>query len=201
MTWRYPVAVALSYPVLLLLLYGWSRRDWWDWLDANFIPNSPQSGNHSRLGGDECFSGNGGEFGGSGASASFDETSNAASALGDAFSGGIDVAASADEGAVIAIPLLLIGGLLVLFGGFAIGLVSIVWAAPTLLAQLMIDAGTAGLLGIYVCQAQRRAWLASALGKTLPTFVGLALLFMTAGYALEWFDPTAITVFDVWVNR
>ena len=197
MAWRYPIALALSYPVLLSLLYCWSRRDWWDWLDPNFIPNTPGSGNRG-------YSGGGGEFGGSGASASFSDegaVGSADSTFGDAFGGGVEIAASADEGAVIVIPVLLGAGLLMLFGGFAVGLVSLVWAAPTLLAQLMIDAGTAGLLGVYVRAAHRNGWCASAMGKTLPAFVGLALLLMAAGYALEWFDPTAITVFDVWANR
>ena len=102
---------------------------------------------------------------------------------------------------MIVIPALLVAGLLMLFGGFAVGLVSLVWAAPTLLAQLMIDAGTAGLLGVYVRATYRNGWCASAMGKTLPAFVALAFLLMAAGYALEWFDPTAITVFDVWANR
>jgi GNAT superfamily N-acetyltransferase len=205
MTWRYPLAVSLSYLVLLGLLYCWSRRDWWDWSDPNAFPGSSGSsgsGNgHCATSPTEPFTSGGGEFGGSGASGSFGDASDTSSAVGDALGTGVEIAASADEAAVIVVPLLLIAGLLALFGGFAFGLISLVWTAPQLLAQLMIDAGTAGLLGVYVRAAYRNRWSATALGKTLPAFAGLALLFMLAGYALEWADPTAITVFDVWANR
>jgi hypothetical protein len=207
MTWRYPISVMLSYLVLLTLLYAWSRRDWWDWLDPNFMPGGSGSGHEpvNGLGAGQqsgAFAGSGGEFGGAGASDSFDTfASEAGSSIGDTLGTGFDVAVSADEGIVIAIPLLLITGLLMLFGGFAFGLVSIIWNAPTLLAQLMIDAGTASMLMVYVRHAQRENWLSAALAKTLPKFVVLALIFTVAGYALEWFDPTAITVFDVWANR
>jgi hypothetical protein len=221
MTWRFPIAVMLSYGVLLLLLYSWSKRDWWDWGDPNLWPS--QSGSHSGHGGSggcesPMYSGSGGNFGGAGASESFDAVSDGGGSLAsdgtgslvsdtadsvasDALSVGFEAAVSADEGVVITIPLFLIFVLLLCFGGFAFGLVSLIWSAPTLLAHLMIDAGTAGLLMVYVSPGQREHWLATAFRKTLPGFLVLAILLTFAGYAFEWFDPSAITIFDVWANR
>jgi hypothetical protein len=207
MAWRYPIAVMLSYGVLLLLLYSWSRRDWFDWADPNFWPNSSgsHSGSYERAGScreSVAYSGEGGDFGGAGASGSFDAIGDDASSIAaDAVGAGFEVAASAEEGVVVTIPLFLIFVLLLCFGGFAFGLVSLIWTAPSLLAQLMIDAGTAGLLMVYVSPTQREHWLATAMRKTLPSFLFLTVVFALAGYALEWFDPTAITMFDVWMNR
>jgi hypothetical protein len=215
MAWRFPIAVALSYGVLLLLLYSWSRRDWWDWGDPNFWPNGSSSGSsHSSGNVEGAVSarpyGEGGEFGGAGASGSFDATGDGAtsfvgdsanSAASDVLSVGFEAAVSAEEGVVITIPLFLIFVLLLCFGGFALGLISLIWSAPTLLAHLMMDAGTAGLLMVYVNPTQRAHWLATALRKTLPGFLALAVVLTFAGFSLEWFDPSAITIFDVWANR
>jgi hypothetical protein len=207
MAWRYPFAVVLSYGVLLLLLFSWSRRDWGDWSDPNLWPNSSGSNSGSCESAGSCresaaYSGEGGDFGGAGASGSFDAIGDeAGSAAADAVGTGFQVAVSAEEGAVITIPLFLIFVLLLCFGGFAFGLVSLIWTAPSLLAQLMIDAGTAGLLMVYVSPTQREHWLATATRKTLPSFLFLTAVFALAGYALEWFDPSAITMFDVWMNQ
>lgn len=151
--------------------------------------------------------GGGGDFGGAGASASFDavnapiSATDGGSLAGDALGTGFEVAASAEEGAIVAIPLLLIIALLLLFGGFAFSLLSLIWNAPSLLAHLMLDAGTASVLAVYTRPAQRESWLSTAFWQTFPKFLCLALVLMAAGFALEIFDPTAITLFDVLANR
>jgi hypothetical protein len=75
------------------------------------------------------------------------------------------------------------------------------WSAPTSLAQLMLDAGTASLLAVYARPAHRESWWSTASWQTFPKFLSLAVLMMIAGYLLDWFDPTAITLFDVLANR
>jgi hypothetical protein len=141
-------------------------------------------------------------FGDAGASGSFDVgIADSGVSAGDIVSGGVEAAVSAEEGAVVVVPILLMIGLVLLMGGFAISTVALVWQAPALLAQLMIDAGTAGLLLVYVRPQDRHEWLTTAVRKTLPAFAMLALVFAIAGFALEWFDPEAITLFDVLANR
>ncbi|MGL4234088.1 MAG: hypothetical protein ACRCWJ_22225, partial [Casimicrobium sp.] len=166
MTWRYPVSVLLSYLVLLALLDSWSRRRWDDWLQWDGSPSHSSSNGSSggHCNGSTSYSGEGGNFGGAGASDSFDTGGlDVGSTAGDALGAGFEVAASAEEGAVIAVPLLLIFALLLLFGGFAFGLIGLIWNAPTLLAHLMLDAGTASMLYVYARPQQRNSWFATAL--------------------------------------
>ncbi|TAG78047.1 MAG: hypothetical protein EAZ24_07035 [Burkholderiales bacterium] len=209
MTWRYPLATLLSYFVLLALLRTWSKRDWDDGsgLDLPTPSSSSSSSGSASTGQPEYIGGGGGDFGGAGASGSFESVSapvsafDAGSTVGDTFGGGLEVAASAEEGAVVAIPLFLILALLLLFGGFAFSLVSLVWNAPSLLAHLMLDAGTASMLAVYTRPTHRESWLSTAFWQTFPKFLCLAIVLMVAGFALELFDPTAITLFDVLANR
>jgi hypothetical protein len=217
MAWRYPLSVLLSYLVLLALLDSWSRRRWDDWFQGDGSSehslSSSNSGSNVSCRSDTSYAGEGGNFGGAGASDSFDSSSafdaggqnsstvDLGSVTGDALSTGFEAAASADEGVVVTIPLFLIFALLLLFGGFAFGLISLIWSAPTLLAHLMLDAGTASLLAVYVRPAHRESWWSTVFWKTFPKFLALAVLMMIAGYSLEWFDPTAITLFDVLANR
>jgi hypothetical protein len=204
MSWRYPVSVMLSYLILLTLLWAWSHRSLWD--GSNFdLPNVGSPNGNASSGGtchNPDFVGSGGEFGGAGASGSFDVgIADSGVSAGDIVSGGVEAAVSAEEGAVVVVPILLMIGLVFLMGGFAFSTVALVWQAPALLAQLMIDAGTAGLLLVCVRPQDRHEWLTTAVRKTLPAFAMLALVFAIAGFALEWFDPEAITLFDVLANR
>jgi hypothetical protein len=209
MTWRYPIAALLSYLVLLGLLRCWSRRDWGDGSGLDLPTPSSSSPNGSGTSSScpvDC-SGGGGDFAGAGASDSFDLTTtslravDAGSTVGEALGSGLEVTASAEEGAVVAIPLFLMFALLLLFGGFAFGLLSLIWNAPTLLAYLMLDAGTAGMLAVYTRPSQRESWLSTAFWQTFPKFLCLVLVLMVVGFGLELFDPTAITLFDVLANR
>ena len=206
MTWRYPVAMLLSYLVLLGLLWIWSRRDLWDGSFDFGSGNGGGSGSHGSSYNDASgYSGGGGEFGGAGASGSFDAGATGAGAdssvVSELASGAVQASVSADESVIVLLPLALAFALILVFGGLAASAVSLVWQAPSLLAELMIDAGTAGLLAVFVRHQDRRGWLATALRRTLPVFVGLTLVFSVAGYAMEWIDPTAITLFDVLDNR
>lgn len=201
MSWRYPVSVLLSYVVMLVMLWLWSRRESWD---GNFDGGGGSLGNSGggSNGGAHDYAGGGGEFGGAGASGSFDGgASDIGSLAGDAAGGAIEMVAGADEAAIVLIPIALIIALVMLCGGFAYGAVSLVWQAPALLAELMIDAGTGTVLWVYVRPVDRRNWLATALRKTAPTFIAFTVVFAGAGHLLEWIDPTAITLFDVLANR
>jgi hypothetical protein len=205
MSWRYPTAVLLSYVLLLPMLWMWSHRTRWD--GQIDLPNGGlRSGVESRSacvdGAHSDFSAGGGEFGGAGASGSFDAPlSDAGSVAGEAASTSLEVAAGAGEGAVVLLPLAMTVALVLLCAGLAFGAVSLVWQAPALLAELMIDAGTAGLLWVYVRPSDRRDWLGTAFRKTAPSFIAFALAFALFGFFLEWLDPQAITVFDVLANR
>lgn len=201
MSWRYPMSVLLSYLVMLVMLWWWSRREPWG---GNLDGGGGSSGNSGGSSNDGAhdYAMRGGEFGGAGASGSFDgAASEMGSLAGDAVGGALEAAAGADEAAIVLVPIAVIIALVMLCGGFAYGAVSLVWQAPTLLAELMIDAGTASLLWVYVRPVDRRNWLATALKKTAPMFIAFSLVFACTGYVLERVDPTAITIFDLLANR
>jgi hypothetical protein len=202
MAWRYPFALLLAYGVTLILMWGWSRRARWE--ENLDIPHGGggSSGNAGGSGSSDGFSGAGGEFSGAGASASFDTVaSEGGSIAGKATSGGLELFSGEVEALPFAITLAVLAALAMLFGALAFSVASLVWSAPALLAELMIDAGTAGLLLVHVRACDRRNWLTTACRKTLPAFAILGVLLALLGCALSYIDPTAITVFDVLALR
>ena len=210
---RYPLAVLAAYGVFLLLLRIWlhlQRRSWTDLLpdDLNLANVDPVVGPSARVGGGFSFGG-GGDFGGAGAGGVWDEgvkgvssahsdiASHAVSA-GDGASGsgggggGLDLLGGLDfddEGCVfflLAIALVVAGLLASLY---------VVYAAPTLLAELLVE----GLLlsGLYRGMkkgARQGDWLRAVVRRTwLPVLLTLAL-FAAAGYFLQRAAPRARSI-------
>ncbi|HSJ97972.1 MAG TPA: hypothetical protein VLC53_12905, partial [Myxococcota bacterium] len=138
--------------------------------------------------------GGGGEFGGGGASGSFPDdgapalelgpdaadTSDAAASLGDA----VDV----DEAVVILIPLALVA--LAAFGALWV-----VWSAPVLFAELLLDAAlSAGLYRRLRTLEPGGHWLAVAVKRTWLPALGLAVVLAAAGLAMEHRVPGARSI-------
>ena len=70
----------------------------------------------------------------------------------------------------------------------------IVWAAPALLAELMVDAALA--TGLYRRRpgVEREHWLRTAVRRTVWPFVGVAVLFSLAGGAIQIYAPNAKSI-------
>jgi hypothetical protein len=212
---RYPLAILSAYAVFLLLLRLWlaaqSRRK--DWPDVD-LPNVDLTGADlsdvvGRGGGTHGFGfGGAGDFAGGGAGGAVDGATQAA---GFAPSGGGTTGASGggfldsinlnidldfdDEGcavvlALAALALAILAGLVVSF--------YVVWAAPALLAEILID----GLLvaGLYkrVKTAERRHWLRAAVRRTALPVVLTAVSFTAAGYLMQHAAPEARSVGEFW---
>jgi hypothetical protein len=117
--------------------------------------------------------------------------SGAADGLGDAVG---EVVGGADEGAIPLALALLVAALVavLLFATFYI-----VYLAPALFAELLVDGALSASLYRHMRGLQTRHWLESALRRTaLPfivTAVGLALI----GYALHGYAPEAHTLGEV----
>lgn len=214
---RYPVAVLAAYGVFLLLLRIWlhlQRKSWTDLLpdDLNIL-NDPVPG--ADVGHGFSFGG-GGDFGGAGAGGTWAEgfrdaasstsdvgTHVSAGGVGGSGSisggGGGSVGSSGldfldglnfdDEGCVfflLAIALIVAGILASLY---------VVYAAPTLLAELLVE----GLLlsGLYRGMkkgARQGDWLRAVVRRTwLPVLLTLTL-FAAAGYLLQRAAPRAHTL-------
>ncbi|MCA1634044.1 MAG: hypothetical protein LC802_10095, partial [Acidobacteria bacterium] len=105
---------------------------------------------------------------------------------------GLDVGIDADEGCFffVALLLLIVGGLL--------ASLYVVYLAPALLAEILVD----GLLvsGLYrrVKEPVPGNWLLGAVRRTLAPVLLTLVCFVAAGYLLNYIAPEARTIREVW---
>lgn len=211
MTLRYPLAVLAAYIAFLMLLRIWL---WWqsdeptDLIDVGdvVIPNvnlSDLSGTGSETASRAVFGG-GGDFAGGGTGGSWD-TDNAPAPIPVAFtsnptpspaslasstgssSGGWDLDIDLDDGVALVIVLVVVA--LVLSA-----LIYVVWIAPVLLAELLIDAALVGGLYGSVKHVERKHWLLTALRKTAVPALIVMILFAVAGLAMEAANEEATSI-------
>jgi hypothetical protein len=70
----------------------------------------------------------------------------------------------------------------------------IVWVAPALFAELMVDAALATGLYRRLPGVEREHWLRTAVRRTVWPFVGVAVLFSLAGGAMQIYAPDAKSI-------
>lgn len=190
---RYPIAILIAYCVFLLLLALWlwlQRRG----LDTDpsaldFMPNGPS-------GHEESFQfGGGGNFGGGGAGGGWGESVSSSSS--EVSSGGSDSHTvgffdlDLEEGWLIVIAIVaLLGGLIATF--------YIIYIAPVLLAEILVDGALVAGLYRRVKRIEQRHWLRAAVRRTLLPALLVALFFTVAGYALQKAIPEAHTMGEAW---
>ncbi|MBT9568351.1 MAG: hypothetical protein IV085_08640 [Thiobacillus sp.] len=189
MTLRYPLALLAAYGVFLVLLWLWLRTKAEDWLD---IPDL--SGSGSR-GSGECspsFEGGGGNFGGGGASGAFDGPASFAPV--DSDSSPLSEAATAVDGAdELAIPLLA-----VLFAlGLALASLYVVYLAPMLFAELLVDGALSYALYRRMKAADSPHWLESAVRRTALPFMLTGVFVAATGAAMAAYAPGAHSIGQV----
>lgn len=186
MSVRYLLACAVAYIVFLLLLWLWLRTKAEDYVDipdvGNVIPSPGRSGE-----GCSCYSGKDGEFGGGGASASFDgassDVSDSSGAVGDALEG----VGVADE---LAIPLFV----LLAMAALVLSSLYVVYTAPLLFAELMLDGMLAAGLYRRLKGIESNHWIETALRKTFWPFFLTALVCFSTGWAMGVYAPEAHTI-------
>ena len=192
---RYPVAISVAYCVFLLLLALWlwlhrRNRDL-DPPDLDFIP-SDLIGQKVSLQDSSQFGG-GGDFSGGGAGGSWGESGPTSSSVGSSDGSVPDIGLDLDleEGWIVVIAIVaLVGGVIASF--------YIIYIAPALLAEILVDGALVAGLYKRVKQVQGRHWLRAAVRRTiLPAFL-VALCFTVAGYALQKAVPEANTIGEVW---
>jgi hypothetical protein len=200
---RYPAAVGCAYLAFLFLLWLWLRTKADDYLDGSIdIPDLSGMGSPG-IDARPDFGGAGGDFGGGGASGNFvvDDSlpapslsigdSGAADGLGEAVG---EVVGGADEGAIPLAVALLVAALVavLLFATFYI-----VYLAPALFAELLVDGALSASLYRRMRGLQTRHWLESALRRTAVPFAVTALGLALIGYALHAYAPEAHTLGEV----
>lgn len=202
---RYLAALGIAYVFFLFLMWVWLRVRLSDLADVPDI-----SGMHGSGPGVDhlpSFSGAGGESGGAGASGSFGDTassgsvfesgSGSGSGIGDAAGEVVGAAASADE---LAVPIVVIAGAILAVSVIALCAVWVIFDAPSLFAELLLDGALAGALYRRLIHLERRHWLETAIRTTALYFAATALFLVLAGWAIKAYDPTVHSVGELFTN-
>jgi hypothetical protein len=199
---RYPLALLAAYFVFLLLLWAWLHLNTSDLGDgsgagdlldvAADLPDLVPS----RTAGDAASAviraGRGGDFGGGGASASFDDVVPARGLLdSDAIPSSVgEAAGSVFEADELAIPLLVV----LLAIGLALASFYIVYAAPALFAELLFDGVLSFTLYRHLRKTDDPHWLMTAVRKTALPFAITAVVLAGVGFGLAHYAPGARTL-------
>lgn len=213
MALRYPVAVMVAYGVFLLLLRVWlaiQKDDWddvTDFVDAGDLAEIAVDGVTSLgKGAGEGFSGGGGSFGGGGTSTSFQAppaplasyAQQAPAAVRSASAGGKSGGGSGfsfdfdldEPGALLVLLALLILAVAVLGAAFYV-----LWTAPVLLAEVLVD----GLILTGLYRRLRKTeepghWVFAAIRRTWIPALIVAGLFSLSGHLLQKAVPEARSI-------
>ncbi|MFH1818540.1 MAG: hypothetical protein ABIK08_02370 [Pseudomonadota bacterium] len=184
MTLRYPLALLMAYGVFLVLLWLWLHTKAEDYVD---IPDFSGSGSSGSGDCTPAFEGGGGQFGGGGASGSFDMPTGAdSSPLSDA----VGAVGDADE---LAIPLLVI----VFAVGLALASFYVVYVAPMLFAELLVDGALSYALYRRIKATDSPHWVESAVRRTALPFVLTAVFVSATGAAMAAYAPGAHSIGQV----
>ena len=193
MAFRYPLALAVAYLFFLFLIWLWLRTNAEDYLD---VPNITDLAPCPRLsaGTPDFKSGDGGDFGGGGATGSFDgsatvvneATTSRLQGVGDS----VGSVADADE---LAIPLAAIA----LAIGIALASLYVVYIAPVLFAEVLVDGALSYALFRHLRGQDPQHWLSSTFRRTAFPFAASAVFLMAVGAAMAAYAPGAKSVGQV----
>ena len=190
---RYPLALSFAYLFFLFLIWLWLRTNAEDYLDA---PDITELGPRPRLSENapDFKSSGGGDFGGGGATGSFDSpassidaaTSSPMPAVGDA----AGPVADADG---LAVPLIAA----VLAVGIALASLYVVYIAPVLFAEVLVDGALSYVLFRHLRDQDREHWLASTFRRTALPFAATAVFLVAVGAAMAAYAPGAKSIGQV----
>ena len=201
---RYAYAMGAAYLMFLLLLRLWLRtsaEDYTDIPDLSGITPSPGHSSESAY----VYEGKGGEFSGGGAQGSYDgATSHSEISLepldhssfdgSDVVGEALSNAAQAEE---LAIPLVV----LVLLGTMLLSAAFIVYSAPTLFAELLLDALLTAGLYRKLRKLETRHWLETAIRRTVWPFIMTTLVISASGWGMQLYAPGAHSLGEVMAHK
>lgn len=187
---RYLVTLGLGYFGYLLVLRFWAaallRRE----SSADFNGDLPLPDGSGHGGWDGFRSGGGGNFGGGGASADFSGAADSADGVGEIAGAALEAAASADEGAVVLVPIAVIFliGCAVVLGAGSLLMVYFGWEALLAVAvELAFSYATART----AVRVVREGWLSAAVRLTWKPMLGAVTCAVLLGACIDYFVPTA----------
>ena len=194
---RYPLAIGIAYLAFLLQLWWWMHARHEDTIDLGNIDPIQSGGSRDGHGGG--MEGGGGEFGGAGSSGDWDAPAELSAdspfdAVTDAAGDSLDLAGGADEGCLVVFVLAL---LVLVFGSLLACALYLVYGAPMLMAELLVDAALS--FGLYrnLRRQDRGFWLFTALRRTAWQFALAAAIASLAGWLMAQQVPGARTLGDV----
>lgn len=188
---RYPLAVLLAYGVFLLLMWIWIRWRWDNVLDA--LSSEVGGGSPSAHGSaaQSPWSSVGGRSGGGGASSSWNESA----AQSEVEVSEVPLAGLAEDEA--GLPLLAVLGIVALVAAVLLASVWVVWSAPLLMAELLVDAAIAGGLYRRMQGMQEQGWWRVCVTHTIWPLLGLLLFFAIVGWLAQQLVPGAASLLEV----
>ncbi len=187
---RYLASVGVAYLMFLIFLWLWLRTRAEDYADLPDLSGSPSSGSG---GSGTCYSGKGGDFGGGGASSSFDAPPEDIPLPGDAGGTLGDALGTAAEAEEFAIPLVV----LILIGAMVFSSLFLVYSAPALFAELLVDGVLSASLYRRLRGLETRHWLETALRRTAWPFALTAAIVAASGWVMTLYAPEARSIGDV----
>lgn len=197
---RYLLALLIAYLVFLGLLRLWlalhrRRLEASDAADlADAVPDLDLLLGRGLRGGARAFEAGGGKFGGGGASASF---AHSGAPDPGAMASGADGPASAAADLLDADELVLPLALLAALVGALLASAWVVYTAPGLLAELLVDSALVGGLYHRLRRHPSGPWYVTALRKTALPFAATCLLFVLVGGFVQSRLPEARSFGDV----
>ncbi len=179
MALRYTLAMGAAYLVFLALLWLWLHTSASDYLD--FVPDGADAAPDLPPALCEEFAGGGGGFDGGGASANVDFGVDSIAEK------PLAAVASAEEGAIPLVVILLALGLL-------LSSLFVVWTAPVLFAEILVDALLAAGLYRRLRALERQHWMVAALKRTVVPFLLTTVLVAGAGWSMQAIAPQAVSI-------
>lgn len=192
---RYGLAVVIAYLVFLLLLWLWLRtsRDSYEGLEdvvAEIVDAIPDQGGEIAT----PYHGSGGRFGGGGSTARWEESSKSEPLVELPEVPDVPEIPDVDEAAIPLAVLLFVGVIVVTALAAS---ASVVYSAPILFAELMVDGLLSATLYRRLRRMEPRHWLQTALRRTLVPFGITAVVLMFVGVGLSIYAPEARTLGEV----
>jgi len=191
---RYPLVVLASYLAFILFIRIWlyyiKYRDkiLENTLDIFDIPINSTS-NNSTVTLEQCMEPGGGEFGGAGASGSFDMPG------GDIVEGSassiVDAADFLEEGSIILVPLMIVLALILGAG------ILLIYEAPIILSEVALEFILAGTLITKAKEMDNPDWMGSAIRRTLLPFAITMILAIIFAFVLHSMFPEVSAISEI----
>lgn len=193
MALRYPLALFCAYVFFLFLLWLWLRTNVEDYIDVPDISGAiPDIGSVSAQPKTIC--GQGGTFDGGGASGDYVNSVAAKDeAITESFDSVGESVGSIGDADELAIPIIIVA----LAMGIALASLYVVYIAPVLFAELLVDGALSYALFRHLRGQDPQHWLASTFRRTAIPFLVTGVFLSATGAAMSVYAPGAASVGQV----